>query len=218
MRKFPDLLMVVLILGSCLVFSYSAITGSVKYPVKSVKPNFSFLPAGDSLFKSGDIIFRDGRGIISSAFRKLSLRDPRYSHAGIIHREGHRLFVYHLIGGEGNKDNSMRKDDITDFCSTLQANSFAIYRTDQDGSTIDSLAGNYFEQHLQFDTRFDLSTNDKMYCTELVYKILKQVSAQDNFLSLTTLSGVKYVSCDDIYLSSHSKKIYSQEYSSNSSK
>jgi hypothetical protein len=47
-----------------------------------------------------------------------------------------------------------------------------------------------------------------MYCTELVYKILKKVSGKDNFLPLTNFSGVLYESCDNIYLSPHVVKIY----------
>ena len=167
----------------------------------------------DSLFRSGDLIFRDGRGFISAAFRRLSLTDPRYSHAGIIHREKGKIFVYHIIGGEGNYTNRMRKDLLSNFCSPLQSNAFAVYRTDQNGNSIDSLTEYYFSKKIEFDTGFSLATDDKMYCTELLYKILTKVSGQDNFLPLTALSGVKYESCDNIYLSPHSKKIYSIDYS-----
>ena len=167
----------------------------------------------DSLFRSGDIIFRDGRGVISSAFRKLSLTDPRYSHAGIIHKENGSVFVYHMLGGERGLNNKMRKDLLSYFCNPIQSNSFAVYRMDQNGKKIDSLAAYYFSKNLEFDTAFSLATDDKMYCTELIYKILIKVSGKDNFLPLTTFSGVKYEACDNIYLSLHSKKIYSINYS-----
>ena len=73
----------------------------------------------DSLFSSGDIIFRDGRGVISSAFRRLSLTDPRYSHAGIIHKENGLVFVYHILGGERGQNNKMRKDLLSYYCNPL---------------------------------------------------------------------------------------------------
>jgi hypothetical protein len=166
----------------------------------------------DSLFNSGDLIFRDGRGYISNAFRKLSRTDPRYSHAGIIHRENGKVYVYHLIGGEDNKNNKMKKDDLDDFINPLQANSFGIYRCDLDGNKIDSIASIYFKQQIVFDADFNLSTDDKMYCTEFLYKILTKVSGKENYLPLTVLPGMKYVACDNIYLSSHSKNIYSLNY------
>jgi hypothetical protein len=202
-----------LLLGTCFLFSYSTIREhETKTNINSTS-NPLRISYPDSLFHSGDLIFRDGRGIISSTFRKLSLTDPKYSHAGIIHRENGKIFVYHMIGGEENKTNKMRKDLLSDFCCPIQSNAFGVYRTDQNENEIDSLAGYYFSNHLEFDTHFDLTTDDKMYCTELIYKILKKVSGQDNFLPLSVLSGVNYEACDNIYLSSHSKKIYSSDNS-----
>lgn len=166
----------------------------------------------DSLFRSGDLIFRDGRGFMSSVFRRLSLIDPRYSHAGIIHKEDGKIYVFHIMGGEGNMNSQMRKDLLNNFCSPLQSNAIAIYRTDLNGRKIDSLAEYYFSQKIEFDADFNLETDDKMYCTELLYKILLKVSGQDNFLPLSAISGIKYASCDNIYLSIHSKKIYSVIY------
>lgn len=163
----------------------------------------------DSLFRSGDIIFRDGRGFLSMAFRKMSLISPEYSHAGIIHREGEKVFVYHVIGGEGNQTNLMRKEPLNNFCSPQESNSFGVYRSDLNGKQIDSLAGYYFSKRLNFDTKFDLSSDDKMYCTELVYRILINISGKNNFIPLTTLSGVDYVACDNIFLSPHMTKVFS---------
>lgn len=213
MKKYPDLLLMIFLVGATLFFSFSTknrIDSNVvlnKSALKIINP-----AAPDSLFRSGDLIFRDGRGFISSIFRKLSLIDPRYSHAGIIHKEEDKIYVFHIIGGEGNKNNHMRKDLLGNFCSPLQSNAFAVYRTDLNGKKIDSLAEYYFSKKIEFDTDFNLESDDKMYCTELLYKVLKKVSGQDNFLPLSTISGIKYPSCDNIYLSIHSKKIYSIEY------
>jgi hypothetical protein len=166
----------------------------------------------DTLFQSGDIIFRDGRGIISNIFRRLSLKDPKYSHAGIIHVENKNIFVYHMLGGEGGKNNTMRKERIESFCNSFQSNGFGVYRTDQNAASIDSLATVYYNKHIVFDDKFNLSTDDQMYCTELIYKILKEVSGQDNFLPLTAFSGTKYIACDDIFLSSHLRLIQNRKY------
>ena len=163
----------------------------------------------DSLLKSGDIIFREGRGIISNVFRRLSLKDPRYSHAGIIHIEKGDIYVYHMLGGEEGKNNIMRKERIESFCNANQSNAFGIYRTDQIAKNIDSLTTDYFEKQVVFDDKFNLETDDEMYCTELVYKVLREVSGKNNFLPLTTISGTQYISCADIYLSSHLRLIQS---------
>lgn len=212
MKKIPDLFLIAFLMGASLMISFKNRNEEIAQSNKSTgKIKTPLLP--DSLFRSGDIIFRDGRGVISSAFRRLSLTDPRYSHAGIIHKENGLVFVYHILGGERGRNNKMRKDLLSFFCNPLQSNSFAVYRMDQNGKKIDSLATHYFSKKLEFDTGFNLSTDDKMYCTELIYKILIKVSGQENYLPLTNFSGVKYEACDNIYLSSHSKKIYSFNYS-----
>jgi len=169
----------------------------------------------DSLFLPGDIIFREGRGIISDAFRQMSLNDKKYSHAGIIHGYNNQLYVFHTIGGEENKDRKMRMDLLSDFISPLQSNAFAVYRTDLDNMKIDSIASTFYGNEVKFDAEFDLGTLDKLYCTEMVYRILTHVSGNDNYLPLTELSGVKYVSCDNIYLSPHLKNIFTQNKLSN---
>ena len=165
----------------------------------------------DSLFHSGDIIFRDGRGLISNAFKKFSQTDSRYSHAGIIHKENGKTFVLHLI--DSRDDNNMKKETLNEFCSGIRSNGFAVYRTNLDGNKIDSIAKFFYSKNIKFDTDFSLMTDDKMYCTELIYKVLILVSGDVNFLPLTTISGIKYEACDNIYLSSHLKKIYSFDYS-----
>lgn len=206
MKKLAVIFLVVIATGSTLLFS---ITSSEKHKTNGSSPS-CFLP-GNSLFHSGDIIFRDGRGAISSLFRNCSLNDPCYSHAGIIHEERGQFYVFHVIGGEGN-EGIMRKDKIVDFCRSEQAYSFAVYRTDQDNYKIDSLAKKYYDNHLRFDPQFDLNSDDKMYCTELIFKILQQVTGENNFLPLTTFAGVSYCACDNIYLSPHLKKIYTHIY------
>jgi hypothetical protein len=180
-------------------------------PVHTVSDDKIVLLPEFSTLKSGDIIFRDGRGVMSNAFKKFSLTSPEYSHAGIIHIEKNNAFVYHTIGGEDNKSNEMQKEPLINFCSSYQANSFAIYRTIFNGSAIDSIAGNYFNSKLEFDTSFDLYSEDKMYCTELVYKILNKVSQKNNFIPLTTVSGIRYVACDNIFLSPCLKLIFTSQ-------
>jgi hypothetical protein len=160
--------------------------------------------------QSGDIIFRDGRGAISSIFRNMSLTNQSYSHAGIIHIENNIPFVFHIIGGEGRKS-IIRKELLSEFCSNREALSYAIYRTDLENWKIDSFAGELYRQKIMFDTKFDLLTDDKMYCTEFVYKVLVKASGKDNFLPLTTVNNITYCACDNLFLSPHFIKIYSAQ-------
>jgi hypothetical protein len=182
-----------------------------KRKVSHSKAEVASIP--DSLFQSGDLVFRDGRGIVSSFFKKFSLKDPRYSHAGILHRKGNQLFVYHLEEEVSGTDSRMRLDLINKFCSESQSNSFAIYRTTLPGARIDSIAENYYHSGIKFDTHFDLTTDSKMYCTEFLYKVLMRASGKDNFIPLTEFSGKKYSACDNLYTLPGTKMIFSHTYS-----
>ena len=78
--------------------------------------------------QTGDIVFRLGHGFISESMRKFSLKDPRYSHAGIISIENGKPVVYHLLGGESSTT-TIQKESLEKFCSHTEAASFAVYRT-----------------------------------------------------------------------------------------
>ena len=165
--------------------------------------------------KTGDIIFRHGRGFISNSLLIFSREDPRYSQCGIISFIHNRPYVYHSIGGEENITNKLRLDRLETFCNPDDIHSFGIYRFDLDDKQIhkvDSMASRFYKDGLEFDTEFDLKTDEKMYCTEFVYKILTNVVNDKNYIPLSDITGKIYVSCDKIYINPHCKKIYSYIY------
>ena len=165
--------------------------------------------------KSGDLIFRHGRGFISNALMSLGQREKKYSHAGIISVENGNVFVYHAIGGEQNSTNKLHKDKLEEFCSPQDVHAFGIYRSDLNKAQIEAVidaAKIYFESGLEFDTKFDLASNDKMYCTEFVYKIFNGIPGNQNYISLSAIGNKAYVACDDLYLNSHFKSIYTYSY------
>lgn len=166
-------------------------------------------------FHSGDLIVRHGKGFISDAFRQFSLKDPQYSHAGFISVEDSLVYVYHVIGGEENPSARLRKDLLTDFCNSGCASSFGLFRytlTDEELTKIDSLVKNYHLAGLEFDTKLDLQTDDKMYCSEFVYKILKMAITNKNIITLSTVSGKSYVAIDNLYLNAYCNVIYKYSY------
>jgi len=172
------------------------------------KPDFSQL-------KSGDLIFRHGRGFISNALMSLGQREKKYSHAGIITVENGNVFVYHAIGGEQNISNKLRKDRLDVFCSPESVHAFGIYRSDLNKkqiATVIDKADTYFEAGLEFDTEFDLLSDDKMYCTEFIYKLISVIPGNQNYISLSAVGNKHYIACDDLYLNPHFKKIYAYNY------
>jgi hypothetical protein len=213
-RKISDILLFILGIGTilCCAFASTGTSGShgntFQEREQTVVPSFAIL-------RNGDLIFRDGKSFISKALKKFNLKDQRFSHAGILHLEAGEAYVYHCIGGEGNPDNRLRKEKLSSFCRPSEINRYSIFRTilnpDQ-LKQVDSLAGVYHSLGIEFDTGFDLSDSRKMYCTEMIYNIFETVLKNDNFITLTNVSGMKYVACDDIFLSPDLKEIYIHSY------
>lgn len=145
----------------------------------------------------------------------LGQKEKKYSHAGIISVESGNVFVYHALGGEENISNKLRKDKLELFCQPADVHGFGIYRTDltaEEIRTVLALAEKYYRAGLEFDTKFDLATDEKMYCTEFVYKVFAAALGEENYISLSRSAGKTYVSCDDIYSNTHCTSVYAYQY------
>jgi hypothetical protein len=214
-RKIFISFLIVLAAVSCFAFLHFNESEHIFLSKEISQQKWNAANPGNSLLQTGDLIFRHSRGAISNMLMSFSQHEKKYSHAGIISKEDGNVFVYHAIGGEENKSNKMRKDLLSVFCNPSAVHSFGIYRLNLDKGQlekVDSMIKENYRRGLEFDTKFDLATDDKMYCSEFVYKtILKAVNDPD-YLSLSQVSGKKYVSCDDLYLNSHCRNIYSYEY------
>jgi len=59
-----------------------------------------------NMLRSGDLIFRHGRGMVSATLLEASQTEKRYSHAGVISIEQGEVYVYHCIGGDDNPNDN----------------------------------------------------------------------------------------------------------------
>lgn len=131
-------------------------------------------PAPPAL-KDGDIVFRKGRSLVSAV---VMMNDPStaYSHVGIvIHIDG-EPFVVHAVPGEPdeNGEEIVRCDKTADFLSIDKASRYAVYRLCRDTAGFSARAASkameYYEKKLAFDKAFDIRSDERLYCTELVWK------------------------------------------------
>lgn len=208
MKRFGNLLIAFLCIMTLVLCSFAGIRsreGVKRAQISSVLPPISLL-------KSGDIILREGNSFVSDVLKDFSQKEKRYSHAGIIHIEGPKAFVYHIIAAENGKPSYMLKELLALFCNSTDNNSYAIYRTVADGVAVDRKAGELYLTHPQFDAQFDLGTDDKLYCTELVYKVFRSASNGKKIINLSHANGRDYVACDNLYLDNQSRLIFSHSY------
>lgn len=154
------------------------------------KPRPLILSFSDKL-ENGDLIFRRGRSVESHAVL-MADKDGEFSHVGIICKENSQIYVIHAVPGESKgKQDYIKKDKLEDFLQPERASRFAVYRSDF-SKKIKMNAVNYaldcYKKKLIFDDKYDLSTDDKLYCTEFIYKAFKTAGNRSFTLKTSHIS------------------------------
>lgn len=126
--------------------------------------------------KTGDLVLRTGRDFSSEQVKDMSKEDKTYSHGGIVVIENDSILVYHVEPDFYYKKDKVRKELIDSFISIDHNSGFGLARFDLSEKEIGTFV-NYMETQFQnkvaFDMTFDLKTNDKMYCSEMITKGLR---------------------------------------------
>jgi len=136
----------------------------------------------DELFQivqDGDIICRLGDRFWSQLFRDVSVEDRRYSHVGIVRVDSAsgEVTVIHAEGNTGHGRDDVNEVTLPEFLKVARA--AGVYRinnadADIDVSRISALAMEYLG--IPFDWRFDMRDTTALYCTELLYVVLKRAA------------------------------------------
>jgi hypothetical protein len=96
-----------------------------------------------------------------------------YSHVGIAVVQDDGVWVVHATTDEPpGSDGIVKLETLDEFLAGDRASAAAVYRTEDSGSarTAAVVASDYARRHLPFDASFDLSTTNRLYCTELVWR------------------------------------------------
>lgn len=199
----------------CLLFFVTACRTKNNYnnfiPSKtdSIKEEQKAAVAIDSIYqdekivKTGDLILRTGKDFTSETMRLLSTKDKTYSHCGIASYEHDSLFVYHSIGGEWNPDQKLRRDPFEIFCNPYENRGYGIFRyklTPKENAKLINIVQSLYARGIMFDMQFDLATDDRMYCSEFVYKSVEKASNNKIVLPTTTLHNIKFVAVDNLFI------------------
>ncbi|HMK26945.1 MAG TPA: YiiX/YebB-like N1pC/P60 family cysteine hydrolase [Chitinophagaceae bacterium] len=202
-------------------------------PAGYVDPS-TLIHEGQALLKEGDLVVRLNQDPASQFIKNFNRQDKKYSHAGIVLFENGYPFIYHIVNGEENPDEKLRKDSLSWFCNPRKNLAYGIYRYELGKGEIKRLKALIHKWHakgVQFDHGFDLKTDDKMYCSEMVRKALetvtdKRISIETTDLSiteagvfsaymhlpLTYTSKLKIVSIDNLYKTMSCKLIKEYNY------
>jgi Permuted papain-like amidase enzyme, YaeF/YiiX, C92 family len=190
----------------------------------------------DSLKKisqPGDLVVRLGDDFISDRIRYLSVTDHSYSHAGIVVMCENKKMVCNIYPDDFVPGaDTVRYDTIDSFLNRKTNLKCALYRYDLSDSekiNLQEALDDYHKKKIHFDKKYDLKTDDKIYCSEMIYKALKKVTnnriviAQSDVpenmqhlifvyfkkynFSKNVISSRKIIAIDNLYNNEHCKPI-----------
>ena len=124
----------------------------------------------------GDLVFRRGSGAKSQAVLYAD-KTGKYSHIGIIVKEGSEFMVVHITPGERKPKETVDKikmEHLEDFFAHDKAKQGAILHF-IDSQEYSKQAAQYakmlFEKEIVFDHDYNLDDSTKMYCSEMVWRV-----------------------------------------------
>jgi hypothetical protein len=125
-------------------------------------------------FKTGDLIFRRGKSFASQAVL-ITDQNSRYSHVGLVCLVKGKPFVIHSVPYEnGNGKDEVKCEKLESFLSFEKASRAGVYRVSGiSNSGLEKVvhwAKNAFDARVKFDEDYNLQSDDKLYCTELIWK------------------------------------------------
>jgi hypothetical protein len=135
---------------------------------------------GQALLKEGDLVLRNGNDLTSQFIKNFSKKDKSYSHSGLVFYKGNTPFVYHILATEGNDRSELVADSLATFCDPRHNSAFAIYRYNMEADELANLKASVLSWHkkgVQFDSVFNLKTDDRMYCSEMIKKGLEKATS-----------------------------------------
>ena len=148
---------------------------------------------------SGDIIFRKEDSFLSNRFEKLD--GHGFSHIGVVYKKSNKVYVVHMED-DGSK-NDLKVVLIDDFLKKATKVKVLRYKhkllTKQMIQNIKSL----IEKNPSFDLYFNNTSDNELYCTEMVYKLYKKTYGINLSKKLSKFGFYKFYSVGSILNSSY---------------
>jgi len=129
------------------------------------------------LIEEGDIILRHGYGLVSDIIVKTLKEDYNISHCAIVVRdENNKLKVIHTVSQSISDQDGMQQQHLKTFIKNSKSNSIIVVRlknnSENTGKIISQKAQELLNLNIPFDHSFDITDDSKLYCSELIWKII----------------------------------------------
>jgi hypothetical protein len=179
-RSFPALLIVFIVIACSDTGGNANVKKPVPLPDSVLAERWEAINILIDSIHEGDLVVRCGNDYTSESLRDFSQKEKLYSHSGIALMYNGQMLIYSNMAGDINPDEVMRRDNVDSFLTPANNIVAGVYRYDLSKEELDklkSIVEAHYTNKLQFDMNFDLSTDDKMYCAEMIAKSVQQATA-----------------------------------------
>ncbi len=147
------------------------------------RPGRAIGPVPREQVRTADLLFRRGRGVLTQAVLAVESHST-YSHVGVVVVRPTGVFVVHSVPDEPPGDpGSVRAEPLETFTAPERAEALGLYRVQPlAGDTprrVAALAEDAALRRLPFDPDFDLASQDRVYCTEFVWRVFHEAGGLD---------------------------------------
>jgi len=136
-----------------------------------------------ALLQEGDIILRRGSGLVSDLIASVLSEEYDVSHCGIVAEHDSALWVIHSVSSSLSEADGMQSHRLQSFVAQSKQGSVIVsrLRTAADRSLIAARAKDLLRRKVPFDHDFDLDDTTRIYCSELVWRIIRDDYGIDVF-------------------------------------
>ena len=158
--------------------------------------------------KHGDILFRGRDNSWGELGAMVSREDRRYGHVGVVVKQDG---VWKVISATGNplaSQGSVISEPLEKFIG--MSTRLGLYRLTIEAELIAAFLNEiktHAEQNTPFDRHYDISENEALYCTELIWLCLNSTLGRDVIPDKAQWRGRSVIALDDLQHASVMKEI-----------
>ena len=150
-----------------------------------------------AMMRSGDIILRRGFGLVSASIASSLNEAFSVSHCGIVDVDSNgNVRVIHSVSSSLSDFDGLQDCTIEEFCKESKENSLMVVRfrdtADVPLANLAKTAQSYLDRKIPFDGVFDITQNDEMYCSEMVWSALKENYDYDIYPDKSKTAVIKF--------------------------
>lgn len=164
-----------------------------------------------ALLRHGDIIMRRGYGMVSRMIATRLEGAYNLSHCGVVIERERRLYVLHTVSSNVSDIDGVQIQPLDDFVRQSKPGSIAVTRLidSSDVSILIRESLRYLEAQVPFDHNFDLHDASTLYCSELLWRSLKEGGGHDIYSGLYDQEGA-WFSFDAFFNPEYFTEVFNQ--------